>query len=216
MRPIGQNVFIDCNHPEFPRAEIFRPTIDHSIRIQKMLQPTSVHRFHTSTHITHMKPILHHSQRIDRATNSPRSWRSILGLGVLLALPLPLGAFDVIVTIENLAPHNGTYLTPTWMGFHNGGFDLYHVGSAATPGLESVAEDGAATTLTSEFTASGAGSHQAVTSGGPIAPGERRTGRFALDAALPSDRYFSFAAIDRKSTRLNSSHLRLSRMPSSA
>ncbi|MEO8427099.1 MAG: spondin domain-containing protein [Verrucomicrobiota bacterium] len=142
-----------------------------------------------------MKPTIHHSLRLDRATTSSRTWRYIIGLGVLLALSMPLRALDVIVTVENLAPPNGTYLTPTWMGFHNGGFDLYNIGSAATSGLESVAEDGAATALTGEFTASGAGSNQAVTSGGPIAPGQRRSVRFALDPTSPSDRYLSFAAM---------------------
>ena len=110
-------------------------------------------------------------------------------------LPGTLLALDVIVTVENLAPPNGTYLTPVWMGFHNGGFDLYSIGSLATRGLESVAEDGAATLLTGEFTTSGAGYNQAIATGGPIAPGQRRSVRFALDATSPSDRYLSFATM---------------------
>ena len=43
-----------------------------------------------------------------------------------------------------------------------------------------------------------------------------QTGRGARPAALPCDLLFSGGRVDRKSTRLNSSHLRLSRMPSSA
>ena len=54
-----------------------------------------------------------------------------------------------------------------WMGFHDGSFDLFNDGSPASPGLESVAEDGAAAKLTDEFTASGAGFTQGVTAGGP-------------------------------------------------
>lgn len=32
---------------------------------------------------------------------------------------------QVIVNIENLAPQQGTFLTPVWVGFHNGNFDIY-------------------------------------------------------------------------------------------
>ncbi|MCI0534182.1 MAG: spondin domain-containing protein [Verrucomicrobiales bacterium] len=102
---------------------------------------------------------------------------------------------DVIVTVENLSPTNGTFLTPMWMGFHNGGFDLFNPGGTASPGLESVAEDGATTVLMSEFTASGAGSVQAVTAGAPIAPGQRRSLRFSLDPSAPGDRYFTYASM---------------------
>ena len=31
---------------------------------------------------------------------------------------------SVTVTIENLAPPNGGFLTPVWVGFHDGGFVL--------------------------------------------------------------------------------------------
>jgi hypothetical protein len=33
----------------------------------------------------------------------------------------------VTVTIEDLAPTNGTNQTPQWVGFHDGTFDLYDV-----------------------------------------------------------------------------------------
>ena len=142
-----------------------------------------------------MKPTTHVLQQLERATNPSRSGRSLLGLGILLALAGPLRALDVIVTVENLSPTNGTYLTPTWMGFHNGGFDLFNVGSVASAGLESVAEDGAAARLSEEFTLLGAGTVQGVTTRGPIAPGERRSLNFALDPGVPADRYFSFASM---------------------
>ena len=35
------------------------------------------------------------------------------------------GQTSVTVKIENLAPANGGYLTPVWVGFHDGGFDVY-------------------------------------------------------------------------------------------
>ena len=45
------------------------------------------------------------------------------------------GQTSVTVTIENLAPANGGFLTPVWVGFHDGGFDLYDRGAAISPEL---------------------------------------------------------------------------------
>jgi len=39
---------------------------------------------------------------------------------------------SVIVTIENMSPYNGTFLTPVWVGFHNGEFDSYDGGKPAS------------------------------------------------------------------------------------
>ena len=45
--------------------------------------------------------------------------------GALMALaPMTSQALQVKVTIENLAPVNGVYLTPLWVGFHDGSFDI--------------------------------------------------------------------------------------------
>ena len=63
----------------------------------------------------------------------------------------------VKVTVENLAPENGTFLTPAWIGFHDGGFDSYDGGAAASAGLERIAEDGNPAGLSMEFIDSGAG-----------------------------------------------------------
>ena len=49
---------------------------------------------------------------------------------------------QVTISIENLAPANGTQLTPVWVGFHDGQFDTFDSGSPASPGLEQLAEDG--------------------------------------------------------------------------
>ncbi len=48
----------------------------------------------------------------------------------------------VKVTVENLAPENGSAITPLWVGFHDGTFDLFNLGEPASPGIESTAEDG--------------------------------------------------------------------------
>ncbi len=41
---------------------------------------------------------------------------------LILAVSAPMTAWseEVTVTIENLAPQNGNYLTPVWTGFHDG------------------------------------------------------------------------------------------------
>ncbi|MEM9352880.1 MAG: spondin domain-containing protein [Planctomycetota bacterium] len=46
------------------------------------------------------------------------------------------------VTIENLSPTDGFFLTPLWFGLHDGGFDLFNGGEAASAALELIAEDG--------------------------------------------------------------------------
>ena len=105
----------------------------------------------------------------------------------------------VTVTVQNLAPTNGTLLTPVWVGFHNGMFDTFSAGTAANPGLERLAEDGETTPLTTSFAASGYGSEQAtIASGGslpPLAPGQRTSRTIWLDPDAPASRYFSYASM---------------------
>ncbi len=46
------------------------------------------------------------------------------------------------VTIENLSPTDGFFLTPLWFGLHDGSFDLFNPGEPASAALELIAEDG--------------------------------------------------------------------------
>lgn len=52
------------------------------------------------------------------------------------------GTTNLTVTIENLTPANGLYLAQFWLAFHDGNFDVFNVGEAASRGLEILAEDG--------------------------------------------------------------------------
>jgi hypothetical protein len=70
---------------------------------------------------------------------------------VLLCVTLPLRAEDLRVTIENLQPADGFYFTPVWLGFHDGGFDLFDDGSAASAELEAIAELGDTSPLSAVF-----------------------------------------------------------------
>lgn len=110
----------------------------------------------------------------------------------------------VNVVIENLAPSQGTFVTPVWIGFHDGTFDTYDGGTLANtlpiPGsdaIERLAEDGQTGPLTRDFIALGAGRLDATLPGpnGPIAPGQRVRRSFLLNDFSPLDRYFSYASM---------------------
>ena len=124
-------------------------------------------------------------------TISPLFW----GLGVMLTTSAVEAATVVQVSIENLAPSNGIFLTPVWIGFHNGGFDLYNRGEAASESLERLAEDGDAALLNTDFSTSGSGLVQETVSSSPIAPGQIVTAQFILEETLASSRYFSYASM---------------------
>ena len=102
---------------------------------------------------------------------------------------------EVTVTVENLAPTNGTNLTPVWVGFHNGEFDTYNRGEAVTEGLERLAEDGDATVLGQEFIDSGFGSTAGLVGGSPIAPGAVVSQTFDVDPDSEESAFFSYASM---------------------
>ncbi|MEM9271605.1 MAG: spondin domain-containing protein [Cyanobacteria bacterium P01_F01_bin.143] len=108
---------------------------------------------------------------------------------------------QVKVTIENLAPDNGVFLTPFWVGFHNGNFDTYDRGAAISPAFERLVEDGNTAPLSEEFLASGNGIVDGTIAGlegeaaGPIDPGETVTATFTLESTDATSRYFSYASM---------------------
>jgi len=115
---------------------------------------------------------------------------AILSLGAAAASAT--AETSVTVTIENLAPANGNWLTPVWGGFHDGGFDLFDSGAAASAGLERLAEDGNAMVLRDAFGAANPGGTDGMIGGGPIAPGTIVSQTFTV-AEL--NRYFSYASM---------------------
>lgn len=67
---------------------------------------------------------------------------------------------SVIVTIENTSPYNGSFLTPVWIGFHDGQFDTYDGGTPASAlprpdslAIERLAEDGNTGPISEDFAA---------------------------------------------------------------
>jgi hypothetical protein len=104
------------------------------------------------------------------------------------------------ITIENLAPPQGTALSPLWFGFHDGSFVTYEIESPASAALERMAEDGNSGPLTNEFSRSGAGVVQGTVFGSDdvfngIFPGSSPSLKVVIDGSLPSSRYFSYAAM---------------------
>lgn len=104
-------------------------------------------------------------------------------------------AAQIKVTVTNLSPAGGTFLTPLWVGFHDGGFDLYDLGSAISAPMERLAEDGNTGPLMTNFTASGMGAGQGTLGAAPFGPGESLSMTFTLDPMSASNRYFSYASM---------------------
>jgi len=119
---------------------------------------------------------------------------TLLAMAVF-ATHLAMAQQQVEVRITNLSPSGGTFLTPMWFGFHNGNFDMFSEGGAASAGVERIAEDGNAVALGTEFAASGQGSVAGLLNGiGPIAPGAT-TSRVVTLPNDPSSLYFSFMSM---------------------
>lgn len=135
-----------------------------------------------------------------------RNWLLVAGLSLcFLIVAKPVRAAGLLVTIENLQPSGGYYFTPVWLGLHDGGFDLFDIGSAASPELEAIAEEGNVAPLGTLFSSmtNGTGSSRqgaVVTSpggfpGAPVFdPGESVSQM--IDVIDPqATRYLSFASM---------------------
>ncbi len=124
-----------------------------------------------------------------------------LAIAAAHGVALQAATVNVTVQIENLAPAGGTYLTPVWVGFHDGNFDFVEIGAAASPGLERLAEDGETLFLGDEFLDAelNAGVVNGTIFGSgdipPIAPGESTELTFSLDDEAFQSRYFSYASM---------------------
>ncbi|MEO1181978.1 MAG: spondin domain-containing protein [Cyanobacteria bacterium J06636_28] len=121
-----------------------------------------------------------------------------MGLGAMTTMATAASAATLRVTVENLAPINGGFLTPAWVGFHDGTFDLYNRGEslAGFTGLESLVEDGDTTELTNAFAnEEPAGVQATLLSDGPppLEPGELTS--FLLDVDPATNQYFSYASM---------------------
>ena len=121
------------------------------------------------------------------------------GIVPIMRVTIQNNKTPVRVTVKNQAPAGGVYLTPVWLGFHDGSFDSFNVGETASTGIERMAEDGDFGALAEDFETSGAGVGQVVLNpegfaGAPLFdPGFSTTEMVYLDAG--SNRYLSYAAM---------------------
>ena len=116
---------------------------------------------------------------------------------------------DIVnVTFTNNAPYGGIYLTPAWIGFHNGSFDSYDGGTASSVQLSRLAEDGNVGPISQTFANNGTLVATGVTqtgtrqqgvffgSNGVIAPGESVSRSFNLDLqAGGANQFLSYASM---------------------
>ncbi|MBB6430003.1 spondin domain-containing protein [Algisphaera agarilytica] len=109
---------------------------------------------------------------------------------------------DIKVEVINEG-NSDFFLTPVWFGFHNGQFDFFNSGEAASASLEAIAEDGIVDGLVADFTAApgvpgdiqGVVSNPAGFGGAPVIdPGETATG-FVTPINPSAYQYFSFASM---------------------
>jgi len=121
------------------------------------------------------------------------------GLFPLMRITIQNSKTPVRVSVKNQAPAGGVYLTPVWLGYHDGTFDAFNAGEMASQGIERMAEDGDFATLADDFEASGAGTGQVILNpegftGAPLFdPGFSSAEMVYLDPS--SNRYLSFAAM---------------------
>lgn len=100
-------------------------------------------------------------------------------------------AAQLKVTIHNDAQIGGNFLTPLWVAFHNGSFDAFSAGAAASPGIEAIAEDGNPAPLSALFAGQGT---SGVIGGGPLAPGASSSQVFEVAEGGAND-FLSYAAM---------------------
>ncbi len=113
-------------------------------------------------------------------------------------------AVQVKVTITNNASAGGVALTPVWVGFHNGSYDSYNSGVAASSQLQSLAEDGNSASLAANFAANGSLIATSTVASGnrvqgsigsaPIAAGSTVSAVFDLSGTL-DNQYLSYASM---------------------
>ncbi|MEB3342385.1 spondin domain-containing protein [Okeania sp.] len=105
----------------------------------------------------------------------------------------------VRVIVENVVSQGDAdtslFFSPVWVGFHNGGFDLFDINEVASEGLERIAEDGSPDGIATEFVNSEAGSTAGVISSpnGPFTQGN--TGIQAFEVDETQDTFFSYASM---------------------
>lgn len=131
---------------------------------------------------------------------------ALVGTTLAIAGTAQATTYRVDVTIENLAPRDGTFQTPHWVGFHDGSFDVYDGGTPADndpvpndprKSVERLAEDGNTGPISETFRELLPSGVDSTIAGpdGALGPGQITSQSFLLDAHDPNLRYFSYASM---------------------
>lgn len=123
---------------------------------------------------------------------------SAAGFILSAGLATAASAASIQISITNEQAPDGVYLTPLLSILHDGGFDSFDVGSAASSAVELLAEEGDPSAVAAAATAQGATTGVILAPGGfagapVIDPGE--TASITLDVDPASSRYFSFLSM---------------------
>ncbi len=124
--------------------------------------------------------------------------QTVLAILILLAGTefLIADSLQVRVSVENLMPDKGALITPPWIGFHGGEFNLFDSGKQASEALESIAEDGNPAGISMNFADRvSSGIDGVLNAFGPIGPGASVSKDFFLDSEDPMHQFLSFAAM---------------------
>jgi PEP-CTERM motif len=116
------------------------------------------------------------------------------------SVPVQAAIVNVTVTFQNLAPTNSVSFAPLRVGFHNGTFDAFNIGTTATAPIISIAEGGSGSDW---FPAFAAADPTAVLGsvGGALVPTANAGGGFASSASQTFtidtnvNRFFTFASM---------------------
>ncbi|XAL99817.1 spondin domain-containing protein [Phycisphaeraceae bacterium D3-23] len=149
-----------------------------------------------------------------RSMFSPRNLTTLALAGLAGGVGFAAQATDVRVDVTNNGPAGGVFITPLWVGFHDGSFDSYSGGLSTQEGLERLAEDGTTSFISDDFLAGNtyvdggvSGVFATAQTAGrvdgtiaspmgppPIAPGETVSQAFNVDLA-GDNQFFSYASM---------------------
>ena len=129
-----------------------------------------------------------------------RKWTRRSAAGLLLSAGLVSGAAasTLQISITNNQDLDGLYLTPLFSVLHDGSFDAFDVGGAASASVEALAEEGDPSGLVADAAAAGATAGVILApegfAGAPVLdPGE--TASIQLDVNPTSQRFLSFLSM---------------------
>lgn len=125
---------------------------------------------------------------------------AVLCVASIVSVCTVASAVEIEVTITNLAESNGVALSPFFIGAHDGSFDAFDTGAAASTGIENIAELGNGSDLMTEFaSAYPAGMSEIIkATSGAFGPGiylPGGMGSMTLDLDPAMHRYVSYASM---------------------